>query len=961
MAVLNIYHPDIYEYLNAKAHDKNELVHFNLSIMVDDDFMKAKNNNEDIWLHYPVYDNESKLIKDESKWLIKKKVNATELWNSIMDKAYNTGEYGIFFYENLNNDNNTWYAENIISSNPCFRGDMRLLTKDGYVQIKDLENMEVDIINKDGVISHGKVWCSGKKEIYEIKLTNRQKIYCTEDHRFMLNDGSECIAKNLKGKQLMPYLNENIETNKEFELYGFIQGDGTLGRLKSDAHLGLEVNIGEKDYDVAEYFMIDPKDRKFYLVGFKERLIELGFSSEQLPNRVFPTTINSWSKIDKQSFLRGLYTANGSILSCGRITFKTTCKELTKEISDLLKEFDINSYITTNKSHDVKFSNGTYPCKESYDININKYSDKIKFFNNIGFLQKYKIEKLKNHLIEKSPVVTRSNSTKTVEKVYDFSEPLTHWGVVEDFIVHNCGEYVSGNVFYSEVKNDELKGACNLGSLLLQNFVVYPFTKKAYIDMCKLEETTRTAVRLLDNIIDINKFPHPSFEKYQKSFRTIGLGITGLADMLIMLNMTYGDNDSCNFVKKLTNQITKWAYWESIQISQEKGSFLLLDKNKFIQSGFIRKHIEYDDEWLDIVDNILKYGIRNARMISIAPVGTISLTYGNNCSSGLEPIFSLEYDRKIKIGGQDESNIQIVKMRDYAYEQWLKLKDNNECIVTKEKFVTAMDLPVSCHINMLESIAFNTDMSCSKTINIPTNYSLVDTMNVYDECWKKGIKGCTIFRPNEIRQGILIDNTTKPNNVNETIKNLKRGDWKPLADDTIYIKKPLKIGCGKLKLFIGYSPSENAIQDLYIKKAGNGGCTHNIEAVAVGLSAIYRLGGSTINIEKAFSGLGGCNSFLQARISGKDLSKGSSCATAILNILQDVEQELQVNNSIITKINIDNKSDKIKKRNEEEELYLVQNGETAYAIKYHKCPICNEVLLTSGGCLQCTCGYSKCE
>lgn len=968
MGVLNIYHPDIFEYLESKSWDEGKLVHFNLSVMVDDKFMLAKDNDEEIYLHYPVYDEQSKILEDPSKWIISKKVRARDLWDIIMKKAYDTGEYGVFFYDNLNRDNNTWYIETIVSSNPCFRGDMKILTSDGYIEISKLDGKQVTMINKNGSESCGKVWCSGEKEIYKIRLNNNKELFCTKDHRFMTTQGNECEAQFLKGERIMPYLNSNIETNKEFELYGFLQGDGDLGRLKSEHHLGLEMNIGKDDYDIAEYFMLNPLDKKVYLVGFNEKLIELGFSSEKLPKRVLPTTINKWSILDKKSFLRGLYSANGSVISCGRITFKTTCKQLSEQLKEMLmNDFNIDSYITTNKAHEVKFSNGTYMCKESYDVNINRFEEKVKFFNTIGFLQKYKVKRLKNNLIQTSPVVSSVKTTSKIEKVYDFNEPLTHWGVIEGFIAHNCGEYVSGTIHGKNPNTEEVlvandfMGACNLGSIFLHNYVKNPYTKDAYFDFDLLEKEINIAVRFLDNIIDINKYPHSSYEKYQKSIRTIGLGHTGIADALCMLNMVYGSKEAVEYSDMLFNEFAKFAYKASIELAKEKGEFPLLDRYKFVRSGFIQKHIHKDKEWMNIVDGISKYGIRNGRILSVAPVGTLSLTFGDNCSSGLEPIFSLEYDRKVKIGGQSDDNIQIVKMRDYAYEEWLKVKNSKDTIVKDDIFVTAMNLSVEAHLNMLEIIAYHTDMSCSKTINIPTEYPFEDTKRVYDECWKRGIKGCTIFRPNPLRQGIFVTESNNKEENNEIIE-LKRGEWKSLADDTIYIKKSLKIGCGKLKVFIGYSPKEKKIQDIYIKKAGNGGCLHNLEALSISLSAIYRLGGSTENIEKAFEGIGGCNSFLQSRMKGNELSKGSSCATAILNILKEIEKDLlniEVD-KITTQPNTNKKEEK--KLTDDEIKFIKDNGEVAFAKHYNKCPICGESLQNAGGCLSCIgCGFSKCE
>lgn len=151
--------------------------------------------------------------------------------------------------------------------------------------------------------------------------------------------------------------------------------------------------------------------------------------------------------------------------------------------------------------------------------------------------------------------------------------------------------------------------------------------------------------------------------------------------------------------------------------------------------------------------SIKKNGIRNAKISAVAPTGTLSLTYGNNCSSGIEPIFSLSYDRKVKVGGQEDENIKIVKMQDYAYYLYNKLKEENpeDITVSEDCFVTALNISVDDHIAMLKTIAKYIDMSVSKTINVPTEYSFEDTKNIYYNCWKSGIKGCTIFRPNAIR------------------------------------------------------------------------------------------------------------------------------------------------------------------------------------------------------------------
>ena len=198
-----------------------------------------------------------------------------------------------------------------------------------------------------------------------------------------------------------------------------------------------------------------------------------------------------------------------------------------------------------------------------------------------------------------------------------------------------------------------------------------------------------------------------------------------------MLNLKYSSPEGREFVDNLLDDISYYAYEASCMLAQEKGAFPGFDL-RMLNSGFLTKQSK---DWDYIRDSIKEHGIRNAKIMSIAPTGTMSLTFGQNCSSGIEPIFSLEYDRKVKYGGQSEENAKIVTIRDYAYEKWLEVKDNPDCIVKKDIFETALNMKVEDHVEMLGVIAKHVDMSVSKTINIPTEYSFEDTKEVYKRCW----------------------------------------------------------------------------------------------------------------------------------------------------------------------------------------------------------------------------------
>lgn len=510
---------------------------------------------------------------------------------------------------------------------------------------------------------------------------------------------------------------------------------------------------------------------------------------------------------------------------------------------------------------------------------------------------------------------------------------------VENIICTNpCSEYLAGTIKKENEDPNEYGGACNLGSIFLHNFVEKPFTKEAYLDYDKLKNTITVAVRMLDDIIDVNKFPDPIYENYQKNMRTIGLGYTGLADMLAMLGLKYNTRKARDFVNNLFLTLTYLAYNCSIDLAKEKGAFNFCNPEKHANTLFAKEELSA------LKNGIAKYGIRNAKIFAVAPCGTISMTYGNNCSSGIEPIFSLSYDRKVKIGGQEEDNAKIVKMMDYAYYLYNSMVEKGERVdfAPEDIFVTALEIDVEDHIKMLATIAKHIDMSVSKTINVPTDYPYEKTKDIYMNCWKLGIKGCTIFRPNAIRQGILFTEDNKPK---EETTELARGEWKRIAPDTIYFKRKIKIGCGKLALFIGWSEKEQAIQELYVKRTGAGGCEMNIQACVITMSGMLRLGGNIFNIEKAFEGLGACNSFVLQRAKGKQLSQGSSCATAILNEIKAFLKEQSV--EVTPSQKVDTK------------LTIVTPTTITSSLK---CPECGAPMTMEGGCVICkSCGYSKCN
>lgn len=281
-------------------------------------------------------------------------------------------------------------------------------------------------------------------------------------------------------------------------------------------------------------------------------------------------------------------------------------------------------------------------------------------------------------------------------------------------------------------------GACLLGSVNMAAMLRDDFT----IDEEKLRNTVRVAVRMMDNVVDVSKFPLPSQEKEAKDKRRIGLGVTGVANAMALGGVVYGSDEGVAWVDKYLHIIAREAYWASIDLAQEKGAFPLFDADGFLASGNMQK---MDD---DIRDAVREHGIRNALLTSIAPTGTISL-YAGNVSSGIEPTFAFEYDRKVM---QKDGSKITETVRDYAADKWRREFGNKPFPAS---FVSAQTLTPEDHVKMQAAAQKWIDSSISKTINCPEDIDFDEFKDVYMMAWEMGCKGCTTYRPNDVTGSVL--------------------------------------------------------------------------------------------------------------------------------------------------------------------------------------------------------------
>jgi ribonucleoside-diphosphate reductase alpha chain len=286
-------------------------------------------------------------------------------------------------------------------------------------------------------------------------------------------------------------------------------------------------------------------------------------------------------------------------------------------------------------------------------------------------------------------------------------------------------------------------GACLLGSVNLARLVIDPFEDAARLDHEACARLVETAVRMMDNVIDISRFPLAEQEHEAKAKRRIGLGITGLADALIMCRARYGGVQAVRLTEEWMGTIQRAAYLASARLAAEKGAFPLFDAEKFLSGETVRG---LDN---DIRMAIAEHGIRNALVTSVAPTGTISL-FADNVSSGLEPVFSFKYSRSVR-GADGVPREEEVS--DHAFRLFRHLK--GEATPLPDYFVDAQGLSPEDHLVMQGAVQKFVDSSISKTINCPESISFEDFKDIYTRAYELGCKGCTTYRPNDVTGAVL--------------------------------------------------------------------------------------------------------------------------------------------------------------------------------------------------------------
>ena len=335
------------------------------------------------------------------------------------------------------------------------------------------------------------------------------------------------------------------------------------------------------------------------------------------------------------------------------------------------------------------------------------------------------------------------------EDVYDMTIEDTHNFIANGFVVHNCAE-----------EPLPAGGSCLLGSINLSEFVINPFTDKAYIDWEGLEEAVSIAVLGLNQVLNEGMMLHPLHEQREsvKNWRQIGLGTMGLADMLIKMGRTYGSEEALALTESVYRTIAIASVAASLELAKVSGCYPMCDKEKLVESSFI-KSIGLPKYMLD---DIRIYGLHNSQLLTCAPTGSIATML--QVSTGVEPNFALHYTRKTQsLNGKDTFyDVDAKIVEDYKHSRTFTTNDK-----FPDYFVESKDIAPIDRIKMQAVLQKYTDASISSTINLPKEATVDDVYNIYIEGWKNGLKGVTVYRSGCYREGILT--TEKPIDIPNTL------------------------------------------------------------------------------------------------------------------------------------------------------------------------------------------------
>ena len=803
MGVLRIDHPDVLEFITAKR-TPGRWNNFNVSVGVSDAFMQAVADGSDWELVHkampgPKVMDKGAYQRADGQWVYRK-LPARELWDTIMKSTYDFAEPGILFLDQIGRDNNLNYTEKIEATNPCVTADTWVMTSEGPAQVAQLIGKTFEAV-VDGaaypVLSRG-FFRTGHRPVLELRTVEGHAMRLTCDHkvrrvatrtRYIMR--TEWVqAQDLQpGDEVALHNHRTMDgwdgegTEAEGYLLGLLVGDGVLKadravlsvwdeRFKSVANgassptptgvmvaaLAAAQTLPHRvDFAGWQRPLADRGEVRMASAPLRDLAVRYGMAPGA---KGLTPALECTSSAFHAGLLRGLFDSDGSVQGTQSkgVSVRLAQSDLAnlQAVQRMLLRMGIAS-----KLHDQRRPSGTrmlpngqgsqglYVVAAQHELVISG-DNLAEFAERVGFSDEAKADALERALRGYQRRLNRERFVATVEgltpdgyeDVYDVTVAEVHAFDANGLYVHNCGEQPLPPY-----------GCCDLGPIILTNFVRHPFGAggEPAFDFDAFERVVATQVRALDNVLDVTFWPLEQQRAESAAKRRIGVGFTGLGNALTMLKLRYDRAEGRDMATQIARRMRDAAYRASVELAKEKGAF-----PKFKADGYLAKGTFASRLPADIQADIRQHGIRNSHLLSIAPTGTVSLAFADNASNGIEPAFSWGYQRNKREADGSKSAYTV---EDHAFRLYRSLIDSqvtpDNAASLPEYFVNALEMTAQEHVAMMQAVQPYVDTSISKTVNIPEDYPYEDFKNLYRQAWEAGLKGLATYRPNSILGAVL--------------------------------------------------------------------------------------------------------------------------------------------------------------------------------------------------------------
>ena len=528
---------------------------------------------------------------------------------------------------------------------------------------------------------------------------------------------------------------------------------------------------------------------------------------------------------------------------------------------------------------------------------------------------------------------------KLCEQNWNYAEPgMLFWDRINNYnLLSNTKSFKYAGVNPCAEEPLPAGGSCNLCAINLAAFV-----KDAKFDFDDFSYVVQEAVKYQNEILTEGLKRHPLKEQRESvdNYKQIGIGIMGLADMLIKLHIQYGSEEALELCDKIGTYLNYYGIKASSDLGDTLGQYKDFNLNEITTTEYFKEQVKSFNKYN--LNVFIFTHLRNSQLFTIAPTGTISTMIG--VSGGIEPIFANYYERTTKsLYGKDvKYKVYTPIVKQYMDEH--NIKDDSQL---PKYFVTSSDIPVYSRINMQAVWQKHIDASISSTVNLPNEATIEDVENLYMYAWKNGLKGITVYRAGCAREGILVATPKKEKTpIVEEKPILKRGDIIECSADLIGRKDKIISGCGSLHVLAFFNPIDGALMEVYLSKGSTGGCSLFMVGLSRTISLLCRAGVNIFDIVDQLDSTGVCPSYAVRRATKHDTSPGSCCPMAIGKKLLEMYQEVQ--------IELFGEEDKKENKKNKKPVKVIPSKAL--------CPECGEPLIFEGGCNSCkNCGYSKCS